>query len=146
MNWTAILVASIVPLVVGFIWYGYLFKEAWMKFSGVTMEKAKEGYAPWLLMTVTYLLSIFTAVGLWKQIVGLHTYVNSLRGGDGVISEHPFFHGMLHGFQDAFLFGAIPVLIINSLYDLRGWQYILINVGYWILTISLMGGVVGAFG
>ena len=43
INWLAIAAASILPLVTGFIWYNpKVFGTAWMKESGMTMEKAQQ--------------------------------------------------------------------------------------------------------
>jgi len=44
MNVYAILVAAIVPMVLGFIWYNpILFGNVWMRESGITEEKMKSG-------------------------------------------------------------------------------------------------------
>lgn len=42
INWLALVVASILPLATGFLWYGPLFGKAWMQESGMTEEKAKK--------------------------------------------------------------------------------------------------------
>lgn len=54
--------------------------------------------------------------------------------------KHGSFHGALVG-----LFFALPVLGINALFERRGFKYIAIHTGYWIITLALMGGVVCAF-
>jgi len=42
INWLAILVATLVTLPVGFIWYNkHVFGTVWMKETGVTEESAK---------------------------------------------------------------------------------------------------------
>jgi hypothetical protein len=55
-----------------------------------------------------------------------------------------FKHGLLHGSLMG-LFFAMPVLGINALFEGRGRNYILVNTGYWMLTMGLMGGVICAF-
>jgi len=52
-----------------------------------------------------------------------------------------FKHGALHGVI-AGLFIVLPVLGTNALFERKGWKYILINVGYWTLTLALMGGII----
>ncbi|MEL6988082.1 MAG: DUF1761 domain-containing protein [Bacteroidota bacterium] len=32
-----------------------------------------------------------------------------------------------------------------SLFERRGWKYVLIHAGYWLLTLTLIGGVVCQF-
>ena len=53
---------------------------------------------------------------------------------------HTFQHGAFHG---AFLAIAIvlPTLGTNALYEQKSWSYILINVGYWLVTFVIMGGI-----
>jgi hypothetical protein len=46
VNWLAILVAALAGLAVGGIWYGPLFGKAWMRESGVTMEKVRSANIP----------------------------------------------------------------------------------------------------
>ncbi|NQX92284.1 MAG: DUF1761 domain-containing protein [Flavobacteriales bacterium] len=36
---------------------------------------------------------------------------------------------------------AIPVLATNAMFERKGFKYILINGLYWILTITIMSGV-----
>ena len=43
INWLAVIAASLVGFVVGFLWYGPVFGKAGMAESGMTEEKAKEG-------------------------------------------------------------------------------------------------------
>lgn len=44
MNFIAIFAASLIPMVMGFIWYHpKVLGTVWMKASGLTEEKTKEG-------------------------------------------------------------------------------------------------------
>jgi hypothetical protein len=43
------------------------------------------------------------------------------------------------------LFFALPVLGTNALFQHKGFKYIVINVGYWIITLALMGAVICQF-
>jgi hypothetical protein len=52
-----------------------------------------------------------------------------------------FKHGALHGTITGFLF-AMPIIGINALFERRGFKYIAINGGYWIVSLALMGGVI----
>ena len=42
VNYLAILVAGIISMVVGFLWYGPLFGKAWMRLSGFDSKKIDE--------------------------------------------------------------------------------------------------------
>ena len=41
MNYLAILVAAVVNMVIGFLWYGPLFGKKWMALNGMTEEQMK---------------------------------------------------------------------------------------------------------
>ncbi len=55
-----------------------------------------------------------------------------------------FKHGAIHGVISG-LFMALPILGTNALFERKGFKYIAINVGYWIVTLALMGGVICQF-
>ena len=55
-----------------------------------------------------------------------------------------FKHGALHGGLVGVLI-AFPVLGTNAIFEQKSAKYILINAGYWILTMSLMGGVINSW-
>lgn len=50
------------------------------------------------------------------------------------------FYGFLTGFGWVFF-----ALAVNSLYEQKSWKYILINGGYWTVTFTLMGLIIGAW-
>jgi len=58
VNFVAVVVAGLVPMVVGSLWYGPLFGKQWMKLAGVKeMGMGKEGMAKfYVLMLVTCLI------------------------------------------------------------------------------------------
>ena len=129
MNWLAILVSALATFGVGFIWYGMVFKNAWMAETGMTEEKQKQGN-----MALTFGLSFVFAV-----LVAMFLY--------GYVWHHeePEFHTFKHGaFHGALLavFIGLPLLGTNALYEQRSWKYILINVGYWVVSMAIMGGIV----
>jgi hypothetical protein len=55
-----------------------------------------------------------------------------------------FKHGMLHG-AIAGLFFMLPILATNAMFERKGFKYIAVNAGYWILTLMIMGGVICQF-
>jgi cytochrome b561 len=54
--------------------------------------------------------------------------------------KHGAFHGVLAG-----IFFAMPITGIVALYERRSAKYIFVHVGYWTLTMALMGGVICAY-
>ncbi|NNE27902.1 MAG: DUF1761 domain-containing protein [Saprospiraceae bacterium] len=142
INWLPMIVAALIPLVIGAIYYGPLFGKAWMSSLGITEEDLKDANMP-LIYGTALVLSFLVAMGLDFNIELTHKECS--EAGEIVWgSFHTFKHGMLHGFFTA-VFLAIPVLVNNSLFQRNSWKNILINVGYWALTFALMGGLLDAW-
>ena len=56
-----------------------------------------------------------------------------------------FKHGALHGAMTGVFLG-LPILATQAVFERKSFKYVAINVGYWILTIALMGGIVCQWG
>lgn len=142
LNWIPIIVGALVPMFIGAIYYGPLFGKPWMESLGFTEEdlkKANMAVIYGLALFLSFLLSMFTDIFL--EI----THKDISDSGELIFaSHHTFGHGTFHGFFLG-IFVAIPVLVTNSLFERRSAKNILINVGYWLLTISLLGGLLDAW-
>lgn len=159
-NIWVIFVAALIPLVTGAVWYNpKVFGTAWLKTSGLTEEEAASGNMA-VIFGLSYVFGIFLAAMLLPvvihqfsiaslmiteadfSVVGSesHTYYTEImeRLGD---RNRAFSHGSFHGAFAGFLF-ALPIIGILSLFERRGFKYIAIHTGYWILTLALMGGVI----
>lgn len=157
MNFLAIIAAAFSALVVGFIWYNpKVFGTIWMRESGMTEEKAKTANMVktfGMVIFFSLMLAFFLPPIVIHQIAALQ-----LTGGDpaNVLPSYTAFmadygnnhrsfgHGALHGGM-AGLFLALPVIGINSMFEMKSWKYILINAGYFIVTMAIMGGIICAW-
>jgi hypothetical protein len=54
-----------------------------------------------------------------------------------------FGHGAGHGVMFTVLF-VLPLIAINALFERRGWKYIFIHTGFWLINLALMGGLLCA--
>jgi hypothetical protein len=158
MNFPVILGAAFIPTVIGFIWYNpKVFGNAWMKTSGVTEDMIKAGNMP-VIIGVSLLLSVMLSLSMVSTVIH-QMGVQALFQGDTDPANlaalqtfmdaygdrfRTFGHGALHG-TIAGLFFALPVLGINAMFERKGFKYIALNVGYWIITLALMGGVICQF-
>ncbi|MDY2586512.1 DUF1761 domain-containing protein [Winogradskyella aquimaris] len=152
LNYLAIVVAAIVPLIMGAVWYNpKVLGTAWMKASGMTEEKIKSGNIP-VIFGITLVLSFmlaFTVNGMVIHQVGATQLAYSNPDAESFQAfmaefgnmHRSFGHGALHGAIGAIFF-VLPVLGINALFERKGWKYILINVGYWVVTLTIMGAIV----
>jgi len=159
INFIALLVAAIVTLVVGFIWYHpKVFGTIWMKENNFTAEDLKKG-SMLKIFGLTYLFSLMITMILMALTIHQSGAFGMIGGPPMLDHAKPSFtafmadygtayrtfkHGALHGFM-AGLFFALPLIGINGLFERKSWKYILIHAGFWAVCLTLMGGIVCAF-
>jgi len=154
INFLAILTAAVTALVVGFVWYNpKVFGNAWMKAAGMTDEQVKGGNMAKIfgLALLFAILLAFALQGITIHQMGAFSMVggdveNSLPSYQAFMDDYgntfrTFKHGALHGAL-AGVFIALPILGTNALFERKGAKYIFINSGYWIATLTIMGGII----
>lgn len=142
VNYLAVIVAGLIPMILGALWYGPLFGKAWLSSLGKTEEEMRPAN-----MGVTYGLALLAAMlismGLKMIIELVHKDVNS--AGELIFgSFHTFGHGALHGG----LLGATliaPVLLSFSLFHKMSAKTIVLNLLFWTVCFALMGGILDAW-
>ncbi|MBT8267486.1 MAG: DUF1761 domain-containing protein [Bacteroidia bacterium] len=141
INWLAIIAASILPLVTGFIWYNpKVFGTVWMKESGMTMEKAQQ-MNPAKTYGLAVVMAFLIAFAIWPEVMtGGGPGMPHGPEGEFMTFQHGAFHGALLG-----VFLALPILATNALFEQKSFKYVIINAGYWIVTMALMGGIINAW-
>lgn len=162
-NIWAVLVAALVTLPIGFVWYNpKVLGTAWMHSIGVTdEEKMKEGANMGVIFAMSILFAIILSSSMVPMVVhqmGLFSLLQAYMPGpdakieillDGKTVEwmgnfRTFKHGAFHGALGA-IFIVLPVLGTNALFERRNWKYILINTGYWFVCMTIMGGIICAW-
>lgn len=163
VNWIAIIVAALIPMVVGFIWYNpNVFGKAWMSACGLSEEDVK-GANMALIFGVSLILSLLLATGVIPVVIHqVHLYSLVMNqpgfekeGSDLMLwltaatNQHgdnfrTFGHGTFHGALLG-LFVVLPVLGTNALFERKGFKYIAVNVGYWVVCLALMGGLISGW-
>ena len=128
VNWLSLLVAALSGFVVGSIWYGPLFRNTWMRLTGMTREKGAQASMP-LTFGGAYVLNLAGAVGI-AMITGEQRI--------GAVC------GALVGALPAVFFIA-PALGVNQLFEQRPFRLWLINAGYQVVNFAAMGAVIGAW-
>ncbi len=144
---------------IGFIWYNpsFGFGKAWMSASGVTEEMAKTGNMA-VIFGVSLLLSVLLSVQV-NMLVVHQSHIASLFVGhespeatayiENFMAQYgtlhrTWSHGVAHGLLSGFFF-VLPVLGTNALFERKGFKYIAVNCGYWIVTLAIMGAVICMF-
>lgn len=163
LNFLIIALAALIPMLTGFIWYNEkIFGNAWKNASGLTDEKIKNANMP-LIFGLSYLFSFLAAIAMAPVTIHQFHVFSMLLSEPGIMESgtetnnlfvslmdkygnnyRTFKHGAFHGVVISILL-IVPVLATNALFERKGAKYILINSGYWILTLALMGGVVCAY-
>lgn len=126
INWPAVLVAGLSAFAVGGIWYSRpLFGSAWMVDSNLTEEQIKQGNKG-KIFGFTAVFSLLMAVNLAMFLADAKTTVT-------------------WGAEAGFLAGiwTFCAIAIHSLFELKGWRYIFINGGYSLVSLTLMGAIIG---
>lgn len=139
MNWLAIIVATLVPMVMGALYYGPLFEKTWLDSLGYT-KKDFEGRNDAVIYGLALLMAFLVSWSLKMLIELVHKDVNS-SGELIYASFHTFGHGAFHGALIAAT-TVIPVIVSLSLFQKNSAKNILLNVGFWLICFTLMGGII----
>ncbi|MBL4677531.1 MAG: DUF1761 domain-containing protein [Mucilaginibacter sp.] len=126
INLPAILVAALSGFAVGGIWYApAVFGKAWMVDSGLTADEIQKGNKS-KIFGFTAFFSLLMAINLAMFLADAKTDVS---------------WGATAGFlAGIWTFSAIA---IHSLFELKSWRLIFINGGYSIVSLTLMGAIIG---
>jgi hypothetical protein len=163
MNFIAILVSAIVPMIIGLIWYSpKLFANVWMKESNLTEADLKGANMVKLLIT-TFILSLMAGTAISTMVIHQNHVMSILVNEPGFGQEgseimvyfkdfmtrfgdnfRTFKHGAFHGAIMAIFF-VLPVVGIQSLFERKSWKYIFIHVGFWFVSMIIMGGIISAW-
>lgn len=139
INWIAIALAVLSNFALGFIWYNpKVFGSMWLRSIGKDPATFKPNMKKMPYIMLASLVGAFFMAFVMYMII---TVGHAAEGPQGTGHEPWFGHGMLHGFMIA-LGTAIPILIMNGLYEEKKTANILIHLGYWIVSMMLMGGII----
>lgn len=128
INYLAVLVASIVNMVVGFLWYGPLFGKVWMPLAGHTPESIEQGKRKG--MGPTYIIALvgaFLMAYVFAHVLG--TYQAETLSA---------------GFQGAFWMwlGFIAVVELGKvLWYGKTWKLWCIESGYWLVVLLINSAI-----
>lgn len=131
INWLAVIVAAIIPFLIGFVWYGPLFGKPWMTSVGLTEEQVNKANMPKVL-GISFVAQLIMAFFLAMFFYGDPAGAAAMTGSAGA------FYGFLTGF------GWVSMAIcVVAQFEQKSVNYILMNSGYWIVVFTLMGLILG---
>ncbi len=129
LNYWAILVSALSTFLIGGIWYSPMaFGNAWMKENGFSEEDLKKRGNMGKIFGLAFVLGLIAAVNLAIFLGG----------------EADFKMGAFYGFLAGF--GWVATFIgTHYLFERRSFKLFLINAGYSIVALTVMGMILGAW-
>jgi hypothetical protein len=130
INWIAVLIAAIAFFALGAIWYSFLFRDAWIKASGVNVNdpNAKKGVGAMFLSS--FILIVITVIGLalFTARVGSGGWMTGLKV--GLVAGICF---CATSISNSYLYEKRPLAlhVINSLYNVVGCVIAGIIIAVW---------------
>jgi len=131
INWLAVLVAAVAYFLLGAVWYSFLFKQAWIKSSGVNVNdpNAKKGVAG--IMVASFITILITSMGLAFFIsrIGSLGWMTGLKV--GLIAGICF---CTTAICNSYLYEKRPLTLhlINSFYNIVGCIIAGIIIAVWV--------------
>lgn len=115
LPWLAILVGGVAYFLLGAVWYSVIFKNAWIKASGVNPNdpNMKKGVAQIMLTSLVLMIVASLGIALFMAKIGVSSWMTGAK------------IGLIAGV----CFSATAVCI-SYLYEKRPWALHFINAGY----------------
>ncbi len=132
VNLVAILVAAVVSMFVGMLWYGPLFGKQWMKLANISMKDMKK-----MPLTAKQAISLACVTSvLMSYVLGL--LVGTLQATTAIEGAQVAFWIWL-GF-------AVPIQAGVFLWEGKPFKLFLLNASNTLVTLALMGAVHAVLG
>jgi hypothetical protein len=128
INWLALLVATVVKFVLGFVWFGLIFGKQWQSLTGVSEASMKAGMVK--AMVTDFVTSFIMA---WVLVHAVH-YAGATTWGMG--AGVGFFNWL--GFIGAPTLAAL-------MYEKRPLKLWVINNAYMLIALLIMGAIVAVW-
>ena len=130
INYLAVLVAAVIAMVLGGLWYSpVLFGNVWMKLQGFTEEELKKA-SPTVPMLVSFITSLLEAVVLAALVIMTKT--------------HTFGAGLHLGAMAGFGFIAMATLS-NAMFQREPLKLWGINAGYRVIYFMINGALLAVW-
>ena len=162
MNWIAILVAALVPMAVGFVWYHQkVMGDAWQRETGLTDERINGSNMPMiygLSLLFAVMLAFATPMLCIHQMSVQSALMNVLQdparadaakmivdkfeaGGEYANEFRTFKHGAWHGVLAGIIL-IFPVIATTGFFERKSFKLTMMNTAYWTIVLALMCGIV----
>ena len=134
INYLAVLVSAIANMVLGFLWFGPLFGKSWMALSGVSVPSPEQRKK----MGPLYLLAFVAALIMAFVMAHALYFASTVLQVSGVSA------GLQAGFWNWLGFVAVVTLGM-VLWEGKSWKLWAIINGYWLVSLLVMGVILGVW-
>jgi len=135
VNLMAVLLAVISSMIVGGLWYSdALFGKSWAKMAGI--DKSKQSSGAGMALAGMFVL------GLVMAYVLAHISYLSAQ----FFTDYSFLKAAINTGFWVWLGFVLPVTASNMLFEQKRKKLTAINAGNWLVTLLVMGWVIGAVG
>lgn len=136
IQYLAVLVAAVASMIIGSLWYGPLFGKKWMALMGLTPEN----------ITAAKQKGMATSYGLMfvGSLVMSYVLAHSLVFASAYMKVQGVTAGIMAGFWSWLGFVA-PVTLGSVLWEKKSWNLWLLNNGYYIVTLGVMGAILAVW-
>lgn len=128
INFVAVLVAGLLSMAIGFVWYGPLFANAWMKEVGLTKKDIGKGPGPGYALTL--------AGALIESYVLAHfiDFAQADTIAEGMVTASWLWVGFV-----AYAIG------VNYIFAMRTFKLWIIDTGYFLALLLAQGAVLAVW-
>lgn len=160
-NFLVLVASAFIPFFIGYIWYhpNLFGGDNWKRTAELTDEKFNKAISPFK-MILSVVLNLFLAFGIYNLavhtsgvfgLVGAEVDLMNSGTAKAFLDEYghnhrSFGHGMLHGFFPGVLSFVLPVIGYVAIFERKSTKYILVTLGFWTVSMILMGGVICKWG
>lgn len=132
INYLAVLVAGIISMIVGSLWYGPIFGKAWMRLMGFTKKTIDDAKKKG--MAKSYLIMFVMALLMNYVMAHFVDYTDSVT----------FAQGMLTGFW-IWLGFFVTTMIGSVLWEGKSINLYLLNVFHYLVVLLINGGILAVW-
>lgn len=129
VNYLAVIVAAVVTYIIATIWYGVIFRKAWSQLTGIADMKPAA-----MNIVLVFVGSLIMSYVLYHSITFGNHYVGTSGSGGGLMGG--FFSWL--GF-------VAPVTLSTKLYEKKPWGLWLLDNGFWLVSLLVMGLILSAW-
>jgi hypothetical protein len=133
VEYLAVVVAAVLAVILGTVWFGPLFGKMWMASMGITPEKAAEMRASSKKGDMAWRYGVQAIGALLMAFVFDFIFVHAAPAVGSSVKA-----GLLMAFL-AWIGFVAPVTVGSVLWDNKTWKYWFVTAGYYLVLLLIFG-------